>query len=137
MRSSSRVVGAAHGDVVGRGARRTGGSQHGERLYRVTIINRVDRGQPFMPPPIATHSGNVHLFRVGSPASSGTQEIAENGNLAPLLAALSADPAVSDVVAAEAPVVPRRSPAFGTFDDEVTLMISADGDAGSSRGNRC
>jgi len=104
--------------------------------YQVTVTN-LTGGQPMSPPVVATHRTAGALWHINRAASVGVKEIAENGNLAPLLAALSADPAVSDVVAAEAPVVPRRSPAFGTFDDEVTLMISADGDAGSSRGNRC
>ena len=42
------------------------------------------------------------------------------------MAALEADPKVSHVVAAGAPLVPPGSPLLGTFDDEVTLTIEAD-----------
>lgn len=77
----------------------------------------------------ATHSGGTGIFSVGQPASLGVKEIAENGNLAPLIAALEADPRVSHPVAAGAPLVPPGPPLFGTFDDEVTLTIEADPEA--------
>ncbi|MGQ0607631.1 MAG: spondin domain-containing protein [Chloroflexota bacterium] len=95
------------------------------RTYEVTIVNRPDRGQPMTPPLIATHSSEVNLFEVGAAANLGTQEIAENGNLAPMLAHLAMEPNVSAVVAAAAPLAPRRAPSFGTFSDRVTLTITA------------
>jgi hypothetical protein len=94
------------------------------RTYEVTI-ELATGGQPLTPPLIATHEGDTDIFSVGQPASVGVQEIAENGNLAPLIAALEADPKVSHVVAAGAPLVPPESPMFGTFSDEVTLTIQA------------
>ncbi|MGH2379708.1 MAG: spondin domain-containing protein [Candidatus Limnocylindria bacterium] len=95
------------------------------RTYEVSI-QLVTGGQPLTPPLIATHSGGTDIFSVGQPASLGVKEIAENGNLAPLMAALEADPKVSHVLAAGAPLVPPGSPLFGTFEDEVTLTIEAD-----------
>jgi hypothetical protein len=94
------------------------------RTYEVTI-QLVTGGQPLTPPLIASHEGDTDIFSVGQPASFGVKEIAENGNLAPLITALAADPKVSDVVAAGAPLVPPGSPLFGTFSDEVTLTIEA------------
>ena len=94
------------------------------RTYEVTI-ELATGGQPLTPPLIATHEGDADIFSVGQPASLGVQEIAENGNLAPLITALEADPRVSDIVAAGAPLVPPQSPMFGTFSDEVTLTIEA------------
>jgi hypothetical protein len=94
------------------------------RTYEVTI-QLVTGRQPLTPPLIATHEGDTDIFSVGQPASLGVKEIAENGNLAPLIAALETDPKVSDVVAAAAPLVPPGSPEFGTFSDEVTLTIDA------------
>lgn len=94
------------------------------RTYEVTITN-LTSGQAFTPPLIATHRGSTHLFQVGSAANVGTQEIAENGNLAPLIAQLEGDRAVWDVVAAGAPLVPAGTPMFGTFSDSVTLTITA------------
>jgi hypothetical protein len=95
------------------------------RTYEVTI-QLVTGGQPLTPPLIATHAGGTDVFSVGQPASFGVKEIAENGNLAPLIIALGADPKVSDVVVAAAPLVPPGSPEFGTFSDRVTLTIDAD-----------
>lgn len=95
------------------------------RTYQVTIVDRVDEGQPLTPPLLATHDGSVSLFTVGEAANLGTQEIAENGNLAPLADSLAATAGVSEVVMAAAPIVPRRSPAFGTLSDRVTLQITA------------
>ncbi|MGH2358002.1 MAG: spondin domain-containing protein [Candidatus Limnocylindria bacterium] len=94
------------------------------RTYEVTV-QLVTGGQPLTPPLIATHAGGTGVFTVGQPASFGVKEIAENGNLAPLITALEADPKVSDVVAAAAPLVPPGSPEFGTFSDRVTLTIEA------------
>jgi hypothetical protein len=96
------------------------------RTYEVTI-QLVTGGQPLTPPLIATHSGGTGIFSVGQPASLGVKEIAENGNLAPLMAALEADPKVSHVVAAgaPAPLVPPESPMSVTFDDVVTVTIEA------------
>jgi hypothetical protein len=98
------------------------------RTYEVTI-QLVTGGQPLTPPLIATHAGATDVFSVGQPASLGVTEIAENGNLAPLITALGADPKVSDVVAAAAPLVPPGSPEFGTFSDRVTLTIDAESGA--------
>ncbi|MEP6468227.1 MAG: spondin domain-containing protein [Chloroflexota bacterium] len=95
------------------------------RTYEVTI-QLVSGGQPLTPPLIATHSGGTGVFSVGQPASFGVKEIAENGNLAPLITALGADPEDADVAAAAAPLVPPGSPEFGTFSDRVTLTIDAD-----------
>lgn len=96
------------------------------RTYEVTI-QLVTGGQPLTPPLIATHSGGTGVFSVGQSASLGVQEIAENGNLAPLFAALEADAKVSHIVAAGAPrpLVPPESPMSGTLSDEVTVTIEA------------
>lgn len=94
------------------------------RTYEVTITN-LTTGQAFTPPLIATHPGSTHLFEVGETANLGTREIAENGNLAPMLDALAADPAVWAFSAAATPLVPAGSPLFGTFSDSVTITITA------------
>lgn len=94
------------------------------RTYEVTITN-LTTGQAFTPPLIATHRGSTHLFEVGETANIGTREIAENGNLAPMLDALAADPAVWAFSAAAAPLVPAGTPLFGTFSDSVTITITS------------
>jgi len=58
--------------------------------YRVTITN-LTGGQPFTPALAATHKGNDGFFQIGSPASFGIQEIAENGNLAPMIDRIAGD----------------------------------------------
>ncbi|MBA3236484.1 MAG: spondin domain-containing protein [Chloroflexi bacterium] len=102
---------------------------HGQTAtYRVTITNLTD-GQPFTPPLVALHRPNVDVFSVGSKASFGVKEIAENGNLMPLLSALGSTKGVGAVEAAGAPVVPAGSigetdPALG-FSSTSTLTITA------------
>lgn len=88
-------------------------------VYQVTISN-LTTGQWLTPPVIATHRRPVHLFEVGSPASFELQEIAENGNLAPMVDALSANKHVFDVVVAVAGDPPPLAPGSA-----VTIQITA------------
>jgi Spondin_N len=92
--------------------------------YEVTIDN-LTAGQPLTPPVVATHRAATGLFTVGQPASFALKEIAENGNLAPMLAQLAADTHVSDSVAAAAPLVPAGLPGSAVFGDSVTLTVTA------------
>lgn len=92
--------------------------------YEVTVTNLTE-GQPLTPPLLATHSRLTDVFTVGQPASFGIKEIAENGNLQPLIDALHNDPLVLDVVTAGAPLVPDGTPGGEMFDDSVTLTIEA------------
>lgn len=70
--------------------------------YSITVYN-LTGGQPFTPPAAATHLQSIELFDVGSAASFEVKEIAENGNLGPMLGALGASDRVSDFTAAGAP----------------------------------
>ena len=67
--------------------------------YSVTVTNLTD-GQPFTPPLIATHRPATGLFTVGQAASFELKEIAENGNLDPMLMALADDKHVAESVVA-------------------------------------
>ncbi len=89
-------------------------------VYEVTITN-LTHGQWFTPPLLATHRRPLHVFEVGAPASFELKEIAENGNLAPMIAALSADRHVSEVVVAVAGDPPPLGPGAS-----VTVQISAE-----------
>jgi hypothetical protein len=80
-------------------------AQAASARYRVTFTN-LTTGQPFTPPLIATHQSAVALFEVGQVASEGIREIAENGNLAPALAALGASNKVAETVVAVGAVPP-------------------------------
>jgi hypothetical protein len=68
-----------------------------ERTYTVTITNLTD-GQPFTPALATTHKGNDGLFTVGSAASLELKEIAENGNLDPMVDRVSGDGDFADLV---------------------------------------
>ncbi len=81
----------------------------GTALYRVTITNLTDN-QWLTPPVVATHSPFVALYRAGYPAPSGVREIAENGNLDPLVAALEASAAVTDFAVGVAGDPPPLAP---------------------------
>ncbi|MBA2769002.1 MAG: spondin domain-containing protein [Sporichthyaceae bacterium] len=98
------------------------------RQYEVTITVRA-AGQPLTPPLVAIHRGSVGVFDVGHPATVGVQQIAENGDLAPLHASLTGTAAVADVAAAAAPLVPAGVPGDGAFDQSVTLAVAGSPDA--------
>jgi hypothetical protein len=100
------------------------------RSYDVTITDLTE-GQPLTPPVVATHTGNHPIFEVGRPASVGVQQVAENGNNAPLLAALGADPfdQISDFMQVgtgamgSGPLVPAGKPGSAMFDNQVSFTI--------------
>jgi hypothetical protein len=77
--------------------------------YLITIEN-LTAHHPFTPPLIATHRASTGLFDVGSPASLAVREIAENGNLGPMLAAVEADKHVSAFSVLFGPEVPPVLP---------------------------
>ncbi|MEM7799539.1 MAG: spondin domain-containing protein [Chloroflexota bacterium] len=79
------------------------------RTYEVTIINLTD-GQYFTPPVVTTASSSFRLFQRGKEASEGVREIAENGNLDPLLAALEGDSEVTDFAVALSEEIPPLAP---------------------------
>jgi len=64
--------------------------------FSVTVTN-LTRGQTFTPILVASHQAGVKLFTPGQPASPELALLAEEGNLAPLAARLSAMPEVNDV----------------------------------------
>jgi hypothetical protein len=92
--------------------------------YEVTIEN-LTAGQPLTPPVVATHRAATGVFTVGQPASFALKEIAENGNLGPMIAQLGADKHVSDSIAADEPLVPAGLPGSAMFEGSVTLTLTA------------
>jgi len=68
--------------------------------YRVTITN-VTRGQIFSPAVVVTHSDAASLFALGSPASAGLAQLAEEGDASGVVAMMSANPEVTDVTVDE------------------------------------
>lgn len=79
------------------------------RTYSVTIDNLMS-GQWLTPPLVVTHQAGEGLFDVGAPATLGVREIAENGNLQPMLDRLNASDHVSDVVVAVSGTPPPLGP---------------------------
>ena len=65
--------------------------------YEVKITN-LTRGQQFTPILATSHKASVRLFEVGQPASPELATLAEEGNTAPLAAALSGNVGVGSVV---------------------------------------
>ena len=98
------------------------------KTYKVTITN-LTPGQPFTPPVLVTHSDKTGIFTVGEAASAEIQAIAENGNNAPLMAALGVDVEVHEVVEGMAPLVPANNPGGTMFDSSATFMITTKGKA--------
>jgi len=94
--------------------------------YEVTITN-LTSGQPLTPPVVAAHRQPLHVFEVGAAASFGVKEIAENGNNAPLLAALGGEKHVSAVIETQTgPLVPAGTPGSAMFADSVTFALTTD-----------
>ncbi|CAN5831419.1 spondin domain-containing protein [soil metagenome] len=83
--------------------------------YEVTIENLTD-GQPYTPPLIATHRAATDILTVGQPASFEIKEIAENGNLGPMMTLLGSDKHVFDTAVAAGPLL---------FGGSVTLTVTA------------
>lgn len=96
-----------------------------ERTFEVTVTN-LTSGQPLTPPVVATHRGAYDAFEVGSPAGEGVQQIAENGDGAPLLAELEASRHVDAFLqTGTGPLVPAGLPGSAMFADSVTFEITA------------
>jgi hypothetical protein len=106
------------------------GATHRQATYRVTILNLAE-GQPLTPPLLATHWRGYDVFTVGQKASNGVRQIAENGNLDPLVNRLNNARRVSDVVVGSEPLVPLDSPGnlvhgFGnTWTTTITASVRA------------
>ncbi len=94
------------------------------RTYKVTITNLTD-GQPLTPPLLATHSLNIGMFDVGQAANPAIQQIAENGNLGPMIDALSGSSEVHEYLVGDAPLVPAANPGGTPFPSSATFYIDA------------
>lgn len=91
------------------------------RTYEITVENLTASGQPFTPPLVALHRRAADLFTVGKAASVGIREIAENGNLAPMLGRLGGSRHVSAFTVAATPPVPPLEPG-----ESVTVSLEAE-----------
>ena len=96
------------------------------KMYEVTITN-LTPGQPITPPLLVTHSKDVGLFTVGEMAGNEIQQLAENGNLGPLVTSLQGKSGVLDIVQGTAPLVPANNPGNTGFSHSETFVVSAEG----------
>jgi hypothetical protein len=100
-------------------------SASGKRRYRVTVSN-LTGGQPFTPPAVAAHKPSAEVFSVGAAANEATTQIAENGNLDPLVELIEGTSAIKDSAVGEGPLVPASDPGdtgmpyYATFDLETS-----------------
>ncbi len=97
----------------------------GTITYRITIQN-LTAGQAFTPPVVAIHNSRADVFTTGEPANEGVRQIAENGDLGPLVNALSSDPNVRSIYQGSAPLVPANNPGGTGFSDSVTFELETD-----------
>ena len=68
-----------------------------EARFEVTVTN-LTRGQRFTPILVASHRAGVSLFTLGKPASHELEQLAEEGDVKPLTAQLSASRDVLEVI---------------------------------------
>jgi len=107
---------------------------HEGARFEVTITN-LTRGQQFTPILVASHRSNVRLFELGKPASAELAILAEEGNTAPLAAALAALPGTGHIVAGSGLTNPGASTTlvitgrrgFGFFSVAAMLIPTNDG----------
>ncbi|MFB6169408.1 MAG: spondin domain-containing protein [Haloferacaceae archaeon] len=109
------------------------GQTGGARRYRVTVTN-LTSGQPFTPPAVALHRPSVELFSVGEPANEAIQQVAENGNLGPLLDLANSTDAVRGAGVfttggSPTPLVPEADPGDTGLPYFGTVEVSADASA--------
>ena len=81
----------------------------GAASYRVTVYN-LTMAQPLTPPLAALHRQSISLFEMGQPASHEVQQIAENGNLDPMIEVVSTHKHVLDWAVTFGPTLPPVLP---------------------------
>ena len=122
------TLASSHGngdDESGGEGDESGGEGDAGHEYRVTVTN-LTSGQPFTPPAVALHQPSVEVFSVGDPANEPVQQIAENGNLDPLVSLIESTSAIRAAGVGEAPLVPSADPGGTGNPYYTTLTIAAD-----------
>jgi len=98
------------------------------KMYEVTVTN-LTPGQPITPPLLVTHSYEAGFFSVGEMVSAELQQLAENGNLEPLVMMLKEKDGVLDIVHGTAPLVPANDPGSTGLSYSETFVVSAESNA--------
>lgn len=121
LATGGTIVGAQEDDSDDGGD--DGGTGGSANTFRVTVTN-LTSGQPFTPPAVALHSADVEVFSVGETANEAVQQLAENGNLDPLVTLVEDTPEIYAAGVGDAPLVPSGDPGdtgnpyFASFDVE-------------------
>jgi hypothetical protein len=76
--------------------------------FDVTVTN-LTNAQPLSPVAVVAHQSGYSMFAVGSPSTTGFEEMAEGGDNTALLAEADADPAVTASASGAAPIPPAGS----------------------------
>lgn len=97
----------------------------GTNEFRVTVTN-LTHGQPFTPPAVALHEPTVEVFSVGEAANELVMQLAENGNLDPLLTLVGETPEIRAAGVGDAPLVPRDDPGDTGHPYYASFTLSAD-----------
>ena len=93
------------------------GEYKAEKSYTLEVTN-LTKGIAFTPLLAASHSPAISLFEVGMPASEAVERVAEGGDIAPLMMALSDSSKVFTTSQSEGLLMPGAS---------TEIMISAKG----------
>ena len=96
------------------------------KMYEVTVTN-LTPGQPITPPLLVTHAKDAGFFTVGKMASSNIQQLAENGDAAPLVEMLQGKAGIVEIVQGTAPLVPANDPGETGLSHSETFTISSEG----------
>ena len=96
------------------------------KMYEVTVTN-LTPGQPITPPLLVTHAKDAGFFTVGEMASDSIQQLAENGNAAPIVKMLQGKVGVVEVVQGTIPLVPVNDPGETGLSHSETFTISSEG----------
>lgn len=116
----------------GRGRAR-GRSQRDGRSYRVTVAN-LTGGQFLTPPAVAVHDPSVEVFAVGDEANEATLEIAENGNLTPLVELIESTDEIRAAAVGDGPLVPSDDPGDTGFPFSAQLELTVPAEPGPPQG---
>ena len=96
------------------------------KMYEITITN-LTPGQPITPPLLVTHAKDAGFFTVGEMADNGIQQLAENGNLEPLVEMLQGKSGIVDIVQGTVPLIPANDPGNTGLNHSETFVVSSEG----------
>ncbi|WP_440989891.1 spondin domain-containing protein [Haloarchaeobius baliensis] len=131
-RTALATAGATLGGLALGGVTLTGaqdGGNQSARTYRVTVTN-LTPGQPFTPPLVAAHRPDVEVFAVGDQANEPTRQLAENGNLGPLVDLAGSTNSIRGAAAGASPLVPEADPGETGLPYYDTVHLTTDASAG-------